>query len=406
MKKLSVIAVILLAGAVSLWADLPPRTFELGFNTGISVANSFIGMDKIFQKTMEIDLTQDPKPLYFDLGADFDFFINLNILDKMGFGIFSGIEAMGQFSLSEDLQKFLQGNTPGKTYSGDIGTGGSVFMEAGASGYFYIKKFRVSVRPAYYFPFMYMKPNGHYRLYTSNDGSGYVSANFEYDLALYTSFAPSDNSDDLNMDNFGMSSGRGGVDLAAAVDYPLLSNLTLGATVTHIPIFPAELTHYTSIKGGKVLESEDFLNELIDGGDFGDMLEDKKITSSHGSLLIFRPFKFGVNAVYTPFKNRILSFSVIPQIGYAYNEIYLEPHSFEAAVKARLGLLNIMRSNPLFIFTVGTGYEDKLWRHGFDFTVNLRAFQWDVGIAVQSEDFVKSFQGAGIALSTGMIFGW
>jgi hypothetical protein len=355
---------------------------------------------------MEIDLTQEPKPLYFDLGADFDFFINLNILDKMGFGIFSGLETLGQFSLSEDIQKFLLGNELGKTYTGDIGTGGAVFMEAGANGYFYIKEFRVSVRPAYFFPVAYMKPNGHYKIYTSNDGTGSASMNFEYDLALYTSLASINNLDDLNLNNFDISSGRGGVDLAAAVEYPLLPGLTLGATVTHIPIFPAELTNYTSIKGGKELKSDDLLNELINGGDLGDLLKDKEITSSHGSLMIFRPFKFGVNAVYTPFKNSTFSFSVIPQIGYAYNEIYVEPHSFEAVVKARLGLLNMMRSNPLFIFTVGTGYEDRLWKHGFDFTMNLRAFQWDVGIAVQSEDFVKSFQGAGIAVSTGIIFGW
>jgi hypothetical protein len=63
MKKLSFIVVILLTGAVSLWADLPARTFELGFNMGAGFGNSFIEMSKVFQKTMEIDLTQDPAPL-------------------------------------------------------------------------------------------------------------------------------------------------------------------------------------------------------------------------------------------------------------------------------------------------------------------------------------------------------
>jgi hypothetical protein len=324
----------------------------------------------------------------------------------MGFGIFSGVDALGQFSVSQDMLEFFRHNELGKTYTGDIGTGGAVFIEAGAHGYFYIKKFRISLRPAYYIPFMYMKPNTHYKFYTSDDGTGAISADFEYDLALYTPFAPSDNSDDFG--NFDLSnlSGHGGVDMVAAVDYPLLSNLTLGATVNHIPIFPAELTHYTSIKGGMEMYSEDFLNELIDGGDLEDLFKDKEVDSSYGSLLIFRPFKFGVNAVYTPFTSRLLSFSVIPQIGYAYNEIYLAPHSFEAMVKARVGLLSTGRSNPLFSFIVGTGYEDKLWKHGLSFTLNLRAFQLDAGVALQSEDFLKSFQGAGLAVNAGVIFGW
>jgi hypothetical protein len=406
MKKLSIIGLILFTGAVSLWADFPARTFELGINASTGFGNSFIAMNKIFQKTMEIDLTQEPETMYFDLNADSNFFINLNIRDQMGFGLFTGVNALGQLSISREIQEFFRHNELGKTYEGDIGTGGSIFMEAGAHGYFHIRRFKISLRPAFYFPFMYMKPNTHYRFHTSNDGTGAISAEFEYDLALYTPFASKDNSDDFDFDlsNF---TGRGGLDLAAAVDYPLLSNLTLGAVITHIPIFPAELIHYTSIKGGKELKSDDFLNELINGGNLDDLLKDKEINSSHGSLLIFRPFKFGLNAVYTPLSNRFMSFSLIPQIGYAYNEIYLQPHSFEATVKARLGLLNIMRSSsPLLVFAAGTGYEDKLWKHSLEFTLNLRAFQLDFGAALQSENFLKSFQGAGYVLSAGVTFGW
>jgi hypothetical protein len=409
MKKLSIIGIILLSGAVSLWADPAARIFELGFNAGAGFGNSFIGMEQVFQKTMEIDLTQDPAPLFFDLGAGSRFFINLNIQEKLGFGMFAGVDALGQLGIPKDLQEFLRHNDIGKTYEGDIGTGGAIFFEAGAHGYFSINQFRISLRPAYYVPVMYLKPNSHYRFETRDDGTGALSAEFTYDLALYTPFAPSDNSDDLNLDNFDMSnlSDSGGVDLAVAVDYLLLPNLTLGATITHIPVFPAELTHYTSITGGKELYSDNFLNELLDGGNLEDLLHNKEIDSSHGSLMIFRPFKFGVNAVYTPFAdNRIISFDLIPQIGYAYNEIYLEPHSFEVMVKARAGLFNVMKSNPLFIFTVGTGYEDKLWKHSLDFVLNLRAFQLDIGVALQSEDFLKSFQGSGLAVNAGFIFGW
>jgi hypothetical protein len=410
MKKLYAGIAILLTAAVSLWADIPPRIFEFGFNTGAGFANSYIGATEIFRKTIEIDLTHEPKPLYFDFGADFDFFINLNVKDRMGFGLFTGVDALGQFSFPEDIQKFLQGNELGKTYEGDIGTGGSVFLEAGAHGYFHIKKFRIALRPAYYFPLAYMKPNAHYVLRTS--ASGDVYADFEYDLALYTPFAMEDTGDDLGnilnnitRDPFNIN-GRGGVDIGAAVDFPILPKLTIGASITHIPLFPAQLINKTVIQGAKRLESDDLLNELINGGDVGDLLKDRTLESSHDSIQIFRPFKFGINAVYTPFQFKVFSLSLVPQIGYAYNAIYVKPHSFEGSLKMRMGLFNIIRSNPLLAFTFSTGYEDKLWKHGVDFGLNLRAMQVDVGVAVQSENFVQSFKGAGLAVTAGLRFGW
>jgi hypothetical protein len=403
MKKLCAIIIILLVGAVSLWADLPPRTFELGFNTGGSFANNYIGITEVFQKTIEIDLTKEPKDLYFDLGADFDLFININIKDKMGFGFFAGVDAMGQFSFPKDIQDFLLGNRLDKTYEGEIGTSGAAFLEAGAHGYFSIKKFRISVRPAYYFPLAYLKPNIRYKIITRN---GLVEADFEYDLALYTPFALGEDLDNLSFNNVNMSSieGRGGVDLALAVDYPILPKLDVGAFFTHIPLFPAELTNFTVIKGGKKLSSTDLIQDLIDGKD--DLLEDITVESSHASLQIFRPFKFGINAVYTPFKFKVFSLSLIPQIGYAYNAIYVKPHSFEGSAKVRLGLFNIMRSNPLLGFTFSTGYEDKLWRHGVDFALNLRLLELDIGAAVKSESFKNSFHAAGFDINVGLIIGW
>ncbi|MDR1247865.1 MAG: hypothetical protein LBK63_01045 [Treponema sp.] len=415
MKKLY--AAVLLAAAVSLGAeDLSPRVFELGFNLGADFANNYISAAEVFKKTIEIDLAKEPTPLNFDFGAGFDFFINLNLKDKesnrdnMGFGIFAGLEALGEFSLSEDFQKFLQGNKLGKTYEGDIGTGGSVFLETGAHGYFHVKQFRISVRPSYYLPLAYMEPNTHYVLRTGDDGEVYVD--FEYDLALYTPFDTGDTGDDVGdvMDAISKNplkmNGTGGVDLGLAVDYPLLPKLTVGASLTHIPLVPAHLVNKTLIQGGKTLESDNLLDKLINGGDLGDLLDDKTVTSTHDDIQVFRPFKFGINAVYTPFSFKMFSLALIPQMGYAYNAIYTNPHSFEASAAARIGLFNIMRSNSLLGFTLKTGYEDKRWKHGLGLALNFRAVQIDLGVAVQSEDFVQSFKGAGLSANAGLRFGW
>jgi hypothetical protein len=162
----------------------------------------------------------------------------------------------------------------------------------------------------------------------------------------------------------------------------------------------------TVIKGGKSLESEDLLNELINGGNLEDLLKDKTVESSHGDIQIFRPFKIGLNAVYSPLKFKLLSVDLIPQIGYAYNEIYIKPHSFEGALTARVGFINIMRSNALLALTARSGYEDKVWRQQVGVTLNFRIMQLDVGVASQSENFVKSFEGAGLGVNLGFRFGW
>jgi hypothetical protein len=413
MKKLYACIVILMAGVVSLWADLPPRMVEIGFNTGTGFGNTYIGLSKIFKKIIEIDLTQEPKTLEFDFGADFNFFVNFNLLDTMGFGLFVDADAQGQVSLSEDILKFLQRNELDKTYEGDIGIGAAAFMEAGAHGYFHVKKLRIALRPAYYLPVVYMKPNAHYTFRTGSAGDIYVD--FEYDLALYTAFEIGESEGDLGSLGSIISSikldpskisGFGGLDLTMGVDYSILPQLTLGAVITHIPLFPAQLTNKAVIRGGKRLDSADLIGDLIDDGKLENLLQDKTVDSSYGDIQIFRPFKFGINTVYTPFKFEVFSLSLIPQIGYAYNAIYLKPHSLEGSITLRAGLVNIMRQNSLVAFTFRSGYGDKLWKHGLGLTLNFRAMQIDIGAAIQSEDFVMSFVDPCLNVNVGLCFGW
>jgi hypothetical protein len=392
MKKLTIIA-ILLVGAVSLWADLPDRTFEMGFDLGAGFANNFISVGEVFRETIEIDLTKDLKPLFFDFGADFDFFVNVNIKDKktrkekFGVGIFIGTDAVGQFSIPDNLFKFLQGNELDEAYEGNIGAGAAAFAEAGGQGYFFIRDFRISVRPAFFLPIAYMTPDIHYKLQANRDGS--FIADFSYDASVYMP---------LDLDSYEFT-GRGGVDLVAAVEYPLFPNmLTLGATIGHIPVFPAALRSKYEYSGHRYLEDgTDVFDEIMNGGEL--TLQEDPVSSAD-DILVFRPFKFGVNADYQPFSIKPFSFAVLPNIGFAYNAIYVAPWSFEAGLKVEAGVANAVRLG------LGTGYEDKLWKHQIYLALNGRAVELDLGVALQSEDFVGSFKGSGLAVNIGMRFGW
>ena len=92
--------------------------------------------------------------------------------------------------------------------------------------------------------------------------------------------------------------------------------------------------------------------------------------------------------------------SVKPRLGFSINPVFASMASVEAGVKVSCDLKNI------FIATLGFGYEDQMWKNGIDLSLNLRAFQLDLGIAMHSQSFLKSWQAAGVGVNVGLKFGW
>jgi hypothetical protein len=103
-------------------------------------------------------------------------------------------------------------------------------------------------------------------------------------------------------------------------------------------------------------------------------------------------------AKYRPNESQI--FSLIPSLGFSISRLYAQLGSIEGGLSARCDLSNI------FITTIGINYNDRRWKNSIDFVLNLRVFEFDLGISFQSSDFVKSFQGAGLGVAVGFKFGW
>jgi hypothetical protein len=115
---------------------------------------------------------------------------------------------------------------------------------------------------------------------------------------------------------------------------------------------------------------------------------------------ISRPFKLLLHVDWRPLKTKTFKLILTPAFGFLNSPIYNNPFSMEAGVKATIDISN------LFIFSLGTGYHDRLCKNGFDLTFNLRAVELNLGLALCSPSFAKSWNGSGFALNLGFKAGW
>ena len=119
---------------------------------------------------------------------------------------------------------------------------------------------------------------------------------------------------------------------------------------------------------------------------------------------VLRPFRFDVYARYKPFNFAPFDseFLVLrPNIGFSANVNKGDGKGyFNAGLEARLNLIN------LFIFYMGSGYQESLWRQRIGFNLNLRAFELDLETIFRAHTFAGSFKGQGFGFNLGLRFGW
>ena len=325
--------------ALSLWAqDGPHRHIELGvdFSAPYTGIGSYLGSMDIFKEA----ITPDWSDMVFDrenrLGAFFDItesaYINFNMGVNFRFGLFAGINSFGQFKIPP---------------STDIDRGAASFLEAGFWFSTKIKRWTFTIHPSYFLPLVYVD-----------------------ETEIYTPLPLADPGDT----NLGDMLRKGGMDLTLRGEYPLLRNLLIGGAITHIPILPGKLTDTYSING-----------DSLTG-----------ISGTGNAVLLSRPFKIGIDAVYRPLYKRL--FTLKPELALAFNPIYDTPVSIYADF-ALTGELNI---RDLLIVDLGTHYEDLTWKQRADLTLNFRALEFTIGISTQSPQFIETFHGAGFWISLGV----
>ena len=379
------------------------RTFEISLaNVSVNVTNDFITAKDFFQETAVINLDDFLNGFRLDIHLGIrPLSLNFNWKDKWGFGLdIAHIDVFGNMSLSENLMKIKEAKDD------KFGIGGAAFADFAIPVFFHANDFRVKIRPAVYLPLFYTEPG-----IVFNNSSTRLSV--KYDMRIYSVINLNDVMNDTGsqQDTFSAENIENilknnlGFDLGLGVEYPLYSWLDLGVDIFNLPFAAARLNHYMRLHGEAFFDSSKIdIVDLIETGEipddaygFPEEFEPEYLYDSNGKKL-YRPFKMLFYANYRPFDSRILT--LIPSLGFSISNLYAEIGSIEAGLAARCNLGNI------FITTLGTGYLDRSWKHSLDFIFNFRAFELDIGVSVQSPDFVKSFQGAGAGVNFGIKLGW
>jgi len=383
------------------------RTFEISLaNVSVDVSNDFVTAKDFFRETFVINLDDFLDGFRLDFGAAVKpLSLNFNWKDRWGFGLdFAHIDVFGNVSLSGNMM------TLSTAEDDKFGVGAAAFVDVlGVPVFFHARDFKVKIRPAVYFPLLYAEPG-----ITYNYNGTRLSV--DYDIRVYTpislellagdSDAPIQ--DSLTMDTaWQILNNNLGFDLSLGLEYPLYSWLDIGTSIVNLPIpfAAARLNHYTLLRDSVYFDSSKIdINDLIDGegipedayhvpDDF-----DPEYGYDSGGKALYRPFKMLFYANYRPFDSYILT--LIPSLGFSINRLYPSIGAIEGGISACLDLGNI------FIATLGINYTDRKWKNSLDLVFNFRAIELDVGVSVQSPDFIKSFQGAGLGVSVGVKLGW
>jgi hypothetical protein len=418
MKKI-LLCCLLLSFLMPLQAEKPKRYGEFGFDVNAGAANNFLGLSDVFNAERTIVLDPGKMPgdgFWLNTSAETRFFLNVNMGEKYSLGLFMGVDVAVYGNLSSELFKFLsEGNENMRDFTGTAAAGGSVFVDAGIKTRAQFGKLIIGLTPAVYVPVVYIPPPViRYHL----DSGEHPKADVTVDVNAYTPISiegvsgftgsSSDNNDSgssgfTTADIWNALDARG-FDFSLDVEYLFLPKLDLGGSITNIPLVPAvlrrhmnyhfnyEIDPFTDSDTGEIRDWRDFFDN---GFDIKNPEMEDPVFADDASFSVFRPLRFDFYALYRPFTVKWLVLK--PHIGFSALTIYgydVDGMCFNAGLEARLNLKRI------FSVSLGTDFREKLWRHSLGLMLNLRVLELNLGVNLQSQDFVGSFslEGAGVFL--------
>ena len=405
---------------------LKNRRFELSLlNLNFALSNSFLAANDVIRDP--VDMIQTGKFFRNSVSININDFLRgfqcnfdtvieplslkFNWKDKWGFGLdIARVNVTGNLQLSGNFLSFNE------VKKDKFGAGGAVFVDCGIPVFFHYDDVKIKVRPSVYLPVVYTEPNIKYsyrKVVNEETGDTGMRLQIDYDVRVYSivdmkGFADNDMNvifQDLQDNAWGIARNNLGYDFSLGFEYPWLDYLDVGVDITNIPVpfASATLSHYTQIDGEVYFDSSkmdmfNLINEKNIPEDTYGYPKDFKVKYKNGSKDIYRPFTMLFYGVYRPNESEI--FSLIPSLGFSISHLYAEIGSIEGGLSARMDLSNI------FITTIGINYNDRRWKNSLDFVLNLRAFEFDLGLSFQSSDLIKCFQGAGAGVALGLKFGW
>jgi hypothetical protein len=378
-------------------AEKPKRFFEIGVDVSIGMANNVLSFGELFQKEIVLDIpairekvgeTGMNLALAPSLG---NVFLNINIGELFGVGVFTKVEGDISFTLGSALLDFLADGNINKhdPYGEAVSASGGVFMEAGLHGFLHLNRWTFTVSPSAFLPLVYIpKSTLNYTLNTSNGFDFYVDGQID----VYTPVSLEEG--DFSMVTSSMSDA--GFDLNIGAEFGFFDWLYVGGTVNHIPLIPSTLTHRMTISPGEQfgIIIEDPLSDLK--MNTNTEIEQKYVTDANESVR--RPLTFDIYAKWQLVDRSLLKFALKPNIGFTALTASGVP-SFNWGLQADASLLFLS-------FQLGTGLTQGVWKHCAGIGINLRIIELLAEVSLQSPDFLSSFNASGLGVGVGFRFGF
>lgn len=386
------------------------RYFEIRADVPIDISNNAFSLNEILVKDLVIDLKKisDEMPK-----SGFTTIVNLNPsistnLNIAGFsaGTRVGLNGYLKINLSKDIFEFLgYGYKGGDELNVELKPVVDLFAFAEVPVSFKISKYKFKVMPSVFLPIATVD-NCTAKVSLTNDDDGNVSAQMVADLNLYTSplFDILNGTEDVSEINIQDSMG---FDLGASFEMPLIEDLNLRID-GRIPLMPGRL--YNSVNMKYSYDFSTNLMETIMPGELNDGTssgETKNELSDSGSpegkkleepYYIHRPLKLNGYVIYNPVSFVTLVAGGGLGIRHPFGDGFYCYPEYYASVS--VSLAKILKA------TVSTEYTDQLFRHQLMGTVNLRVFELNTGISLQSGSFLQSFNAAGFGAKIGVALGF
>jgi len=341
-----------------------------------------------------LDLDRLHQGFKMDLGigvVPFYFMYN-NRRNGWGFGFSFDAEAYGSVDLSGKMLSLSEA----KNEISDIS--GVAFASAGMDTYFNIRRFKVKLRPAFYYTLAYIQPDISYTFFNYSDGT---VMNINYDLRIFT--AMSENSNLTAVPGFDFSFGlEYPLSRATGIDklFPIL-DFDVGFDMINVPVVPSKMNDYIRLRG-QIGKNDPFyvLDDEGNGlGDFFSSLDGLENNRTHGkaSILMERPFKtfFWIN--WRPLFGRLVT--ITPVMGFSVNQYGAEQFVVNGGINASVNLLNFL------IVKAGKNHIDNLWVNSLDFGINFKSYQIDIGISSRGREYLDSWNNKSFGLNVGFKFG-
>ena len=376
-------------------SEPPKRFFEIGVDVSGGVANNALGFSDLFRKEIVLDIPEIQKKvgengMIAALSPLVNGFLNINIGEFLGIGVFTKVEGDINFTLGSALLDFLaNGNGEKHDMSGEaVSVAGGIFVEAGLRGFLHLDRWTFTASPAAFVPLVYIpKSTLDYTLNTSTNFELRVNGKID----VYTPFSL----EEVDYAQIADMS-RAGFDLTIGAEYGLFDWLYVGGTANNIPIIPSTLTHRMTIKADDLgISIPDPLSnpEMETNMEVGDP---EYVTDANQSVR--RPLTFDVYAKWQVLDMRFLKFVLKPNIGFTAITASDKPN-FNWGIQADTNLLFLS-------FQLGTGLNQGVWKHRAGIGINLRILEILAEASLQSTDFLGSFNASGLGIGVGVRFGF